>query len=130
MRILAFSDVHRDDRQARALAERSGEVDVVVAAGDFASMHVGLEKLIDMLVVIETRPCSSPATTRRTRLSARRAAGGRPRRLGSEAILSTIEEKQPRLVVCGHIHEAAGQEAMVGASRVLNAGPEGTIVEL
>jgi Icc-related predicted phosphoesterase len=33
-------------------------------------------------------------------------------------------------VVCGHIHEAAGEEAQVGASRVLNVGPEGTVVEL
>src|SRR4051794_29269226 len=32
----------------------AGDADVVVAAGDFASMHVGLEMLIDMLVVIET----------------------------------------------------------------------------
>jgi hypothetical protein len=29
-------------------------VDVVVAAGDFASVHRGLEELIDVLVVIET----------------------------------------------------------------------------
>ena len=32
----------------------AAEADVVVAAGDFASVHIGLEKLIDMLVVIET----------------------------------------------------------------------------
>jgi len=32
----------------------AGDADVVVAAGDFASMHIGLGKLIDMLVVIET----------------------------------------------------------------------------
>src|SRR5947208_3984180 len=54
MRILAFSDIHRDARQAARLAERSRDVDVVIAAGDFASVHRGLEALIDMLVVIET----------------------------------------------------------------------------
>ncbi len=54
MRLLAFSDVHRDDRKARELADMAAEADVVVAAGDFASMHIGLDKLIDMLVVIET----------------------------------------------------------------------------
>ena len=54
MRVLAFSDVHRDLGQARRLAERAREVDVVVAAGDFASVHRGLEELIDVLVVIET----------------------------------------------------------------------------
>jgi len=53
LRLLAFSDVHRDERQAARLAEMSAEADVVVAAGDFASMHRGLEQLIDMLVVIE-----------------------------------------------------------------------------
>ena len=53
-----------------------------------------------------------------------------PRHLGSEAILHTIEEKQPRLVVCGHIHESAGQESAIGPSRILNAGPEGTVLEV
>jgi hypothetical protein len=32
MRVLAFSDVHRDLDQARRLAERAREVDVVAAA--------------------------------------------------------------------------------------------------
>src|SRR5918999_5738696 len=54
MRLLAFSDVHRDNRRARELAEMAADADVVVAAGDFASVHRGLEELIDMLVVIET----------------------------------------------------------------------------
>jgi Icc-related predicted phosphoesterase len=54
VRLLAFSDVHRDDRKARELADLAGGADVVVAAGDFASVHIGLDKLIDMLVVIET----------------------------------------------------------------------------
>src|ERR671934_1655495 len=54
MRLLAFSDIHRDLRQTERLSERAGDVDVVVAAGDFGSVHRGLEKVIDMLVVIET----------------------------------------------------------------------------
>ena len=54
MRLLAFSDIHRDKRQAARLAERARDVEVVIAAGDFASIHRGLEELIDMLVVIET----------------------------------------------------------------------------
>jgi uncharacterized protein len=53
-----------------------------------------------------------------------------PRGLGSEAILEAVEDKQPQLVVCGHIHEAAGEEAAIGASRVLNAGPSGVVVDL
>jgi uncharacterized protein len=54
VRVLCFSDVHRDTRQARKLAEMAADADAVVAAGDFASVHQGLEALIDMLVVIET----------------------------------------------------------------------------
>jgi Icc-related predicted phosphoesterase len=54
VRLLAFSDVHRNDRTARKLADMAADADVVVAAGDFADLHIGLEKLIDMLVVIET----------------------------------------------------------------------------
>jgi Icc-related predicted phosphoesterase len=53
VRLLAFSDIHRDLRQAERIADRASGADVVVAAGDFASIHRGLEELIDMLVVIE-----------------------------------------------------------------------------
>jgi Icc-related predicted phosphoesterase len=195
MRLLAFSDIHRDVRQAQSLADRAGEVDVVIAAGDFASMHRGLEELIDMLVVIETPTVLVPGNNETDEALREACAGwkaahvlhgegaeidgvaffglgaGVPttpwdwsfdlteeeaaeklaacpgggvlvvhsppkgyvdgnRHLGSRAILRTIEEKQPRLVVCGHIHEAAGEQAQVGASRVLNAGPDGTILEL
>jgi hypothetical protein len=40
--------------EARRLAVRGGEVDVVVAAGDLASAHRGLEELIDVLASIKT----------------------------------------------------------------------------
>ena len=53
MRLLAFSDIHRDLDQAREIASMSTDADVVVAAGDFGSLHRGVAKLIDMLVVIE-----------------------------------------------------------------------------
>jgi Icc-related predicted phosphoesterase len=195
MRLLAFSDIHRDRRQAERLAERARDMDVVVAAGDFASVHRGLEKLIDVLVVIETPTVLVPGNNE-TDAALREACrgwaaarvlhgegteidgvpffglgGGVPvtpwswsfdlteeeaadrlaacpeggvlvvhsppkgyvdgkRHLGSEAILRTIERKQPRLAVCGHIHEAAGEEALVGATRVLNAGPDGTVLNL
>ena len=33
-------------------------------------------------------------------------------------------------VVCGHIHDCAGQRAMLGATPVVNAGPEGIWWEL
>jgi uncharacterized protein len=195
VRLLLFSDIHRDLRQAQRLAERAGEVDVVVAAGDFASVHRGLEETIDMLVVIETPTVLVPGNNE-TDAALRDACRGwkaahvlhgegteidgvafyglgagvpvtpwdwsfdlteedaaeklaacpdggvlvvhsppyghvdGKRQLGSQAILRTVEEKQPRLVVCGHIHEAAGEESRIGPSRVINAGPDGLVVEL
>jgi Icc-related predicted phosphoesterase len=53
VRILAFSDLHRDTRAARSLVERSASVDVVAGVGDFASVHQGLEGMIDVLRAIE-----------------------------------------------------------------------------
>lgn len=55
MKILAFSDLHRDLSQAAELVDRSSDADVVIAAGDFASVHEGLEDAIDAL-----KPISVP----------------------------------------------------------------------
>ncbi len=52
MRLLAFSDLHRDLGQAARLVEMSGEADVVIGAGDFASVHEGLDETIDALSAI------------------------------------------------------------------------------
>jgi len=43
---------------------------------------------------------------------------------GSKDLLKYIKKKQPRLVLCGHIHEGKG-EAMVGKTRVINLGALG-----
>jgi uncharacterized protein len=194
VRLLAFSDVHRDDRKARELADMAAEADVVVAAGDFATMHIGLEKVIDMLVVVETPTVLVPGnneTDEALREACRgwKAAtvlhgdgttidgvefygvgGGVPttpwdwsfdlteeeaseklaaapeggvlvvhsppkghldgRDLGSEAILRTIEEKRPRVAICGHIHEDGGKDDQIGPTRLYNVGPEGTFIEV
>lgn len=53
MKVLAFSDVHCDLGAAASLVERSSEADLVVGAGDFASMHEGLDKTILALAAIE-----------------------------------------------------------------------------
>jgi Icc-related predicted phosphoesterase len=54
MRLLAFSDLHRDLDQAAALVEMAAEADVVIGAGDFASVHEGLEEAIGAFAAIET----------------------------------------------------------------------------
>ena len=55
MKLLAFSDLHRDLDQGARLVEKSAEADVVIAAGDFANQHEGLEETIEAL-----RPISTP----------------------------------------------------------------------
>ena len=50
--------------------------------------------------------------------------------LGSVAVRDAIAEKQPRLALCGHIHEAWGQRSEIGATEVINLGPAGTVLEV
>jgi Icc-related predicted phosphoesterase len=50
--------------------------------------------------------------------------------LGSTAVRTVVEQKQPLLVVCGHIHACAGQTAYIGPTPVVNAGPDGVEWEL
>ncbi len=53
MKLLAFSDLHTDLRQAEELVERSTAADVVIGVGDFASVHAGLEDTVEALRGIE-----------------------------------------------------------------------------
>jgi len=53
MRLLAFSDLHRDKGAARALVGMAEQADVVVGAGDFASMHLGLARTLDVLAELQ-----------------------------------------------------------------------------
>ena len=54
MKALAFSDLHCDLDRAAKLVELSADADLVIGAGDFASVHQGLEQTIAALTVIET----------------------------------------------------------------------------
>ncbi len=49
---------------------------------------------------------------------------------GSIAIREAVLAKKPPLVVCGHIHESAGQQTVLGDSVIINAGPSGILWEL
>jgi Icc-related predicted phosphoesterase len=53
VKLLAFSDLHRDLDQGAKLVEMSADADVVIGAGDFASIHEGLEETIASLEGIE-----------------------------------------------------------------------------
>jgi Icc-related predicted phosphoesterase len=52
MRLLAFSDLHRDLSAAAGIVERSSGADVVIGAGDFCNVHEGLEEAIGALAEI------------------------------------------------------------------------------
>ena len=54
----------------------------------------------------------------------------RGKHLGSESIRETVIRCEPKLVVCGHIHDSAGQWEAIGKTMVVNAGPEGVIWDL
>jgi Icc-related predicted phosphoesterase len=198
VKLLAFSDLHRDLDQGAKLVEMSAEADVVIGAGDFASVHEGLEETIGALAAIETPTVLVPGNNE-TADALRVAAAGwsaatvlhgeaatiagveffglgagipvtpwewsfdlddeeagkrlaacpegavlvlhsPPRghcdtaadgtEFGSPALLRGIEAKQPRLAVCGHIHESWGCESTIGATPVRNLGPTGTWIEL
>ena len=197
MRILAFSDLHRDLDQAARLVEMSADADVVIGAGDFASVHDGLDETIGALAGIETPAVLVPGNNE-TEDALREAATAWPAatvlhgdgteiggveffglgagvpitpwdwsfdlsdddaaerladcpdggvlvvhsppqghadassagdHLGSVAILDAIESKQPRLAVCGHIHESWGERSRIGETEVVNLGPSGTWLE-
>jgi uncharacterized protein len=193
VKLLCFSDIHRDLDQCARLVERSGEADVVIAAGDFASIHKGLEETIDALRSIE-RPTVLVPGNNETADALRAACDGwasatvlhgdgtdidgvsffglgagvpttpwdwsfdltdeeaadklrdcpeggvlvvhsppkghLDKGFGSEAILRTIEDKQPRIAVFGHIHECAGEQDQLGPTRLANLGPAGILFEL
>jgi Icc-related predicted phosphoesterase len=199
MRILAFSDLHRDLDQAETLTRMAADADVVVGAGDFASVHQGLEETITALSGIDTPTLLVPGNNETFEaLSEATAAlwpaarvlhgngteidgqafyglgGGIPTtpwdwsfdldeteaeaaladvpddavlivhsppknhcdatsdglHLGSAAILAAIERSEPKLAVCGHIHEAWGQTSQVGGTQIINLGPTGRFFEI
>lgn len=199
MRILAFSDLHRDETAARRMVELCRQADIVVGAGDYATVRRGLQPMIEILSAID-RPtalvCGNSEDDRELREACRDwsaahvlhgdgveidgvpffGLGGAvpitpfgawsydlseeeaeallsncpigcvlishspPKglvdvsstgvSLGSLAVLRTIESKEPRLVICGHIHESSGRKVAHGETVVVNAGPGGMIVEV
>ncbi|MEM9405614.1 MAG: metallophosphoesterase [Acidobacteriota bacterium] len=56
MRLLLFSDLHRDIAATELLLERSANVDVLVGAGDFAVVRQGINDVLRVLRTVE-KPC-------------------------------------------------------------------------
>ena len=48
---------------------------------------------------------------------------------GSGGVTKAIKQLKPDLLLCGHVHEAAGIEEKIGSTRIINVGREGTILE-
>ncbi len=199
MKLLCFSDLHRDRAAAAALVEQASEADVLIGAGDFATKHEGLSETLDLLAQIAKPAVLVPGngeTTDELRFAARRwpsarvlhgegceidgvpfwgVGGGIPvtpfgdwsydfdedqaaallegcepggvlvvhsppldtvdhdaagKIRGSRSIRDCVERRQPKLVVCGHIHSDWGKSLSVGPTRVVNAGPRGQLLEL
>lgn len=199
MKLLCFSDLHRDKEAAQRLVDAAGEVDCVIGAGDFATCRKGIEDTLDILAAIE-KPAVLVAGNGESFEELREGAkgwksarvlhgtgcqiegvdfwgvgGGIPvtpfgawsydfdesqaeqmlancpvgavlvvhsppldtvdhdgsgRVRGSRSIREAIGSKQPKLVVCGHIHGDWGKQVDLGPTRILNAGPSGVVMHL
>lgn len=53
MRLLLFSDIHRDLEATHRVVDRTSEVDIVVCAGDLATKREGLAEVVRVLSGIE-----------------------------------------------------------------------------
>ncbi|HLC86174.1 MAG TPA: metallophosphoesterase [Candidatus Nanoarchaeia archaeon] len=49
---------------------------------------------------------------------------------GSTGLREFIDRYQPDLVLCGHVHEAAGVEDLIGKTKIINVGRNGKVIEI
>lgn len=192
MKILAFSDLHRDQAAAEEILRNADKADVLVGAGDFATEGKGV---LDTLSILQRVTCPivlvagnhdclddlknicsdwenghllhgtalqikdvtffglGLETPKRSdaiwnaalsEKAAQHLLKNCPvrsvlithtpplgygdlqengRHEGSQVILNCIEDKQPVLNLCGHIHNAWGMSAKVGNCPIHNLGP-------
>ncbi|KAA5539493.1 serine/threonine protein phosphatase [Roseiconus nitratireducens] len=199
MKILCFSDLHRDREAAEQLVAAAEGVDAVIGAGDFANRHQGLSDTLDILSAIEKPTVLVPGNGETTAELREAAAGWKSATVlhgqgcdvdgvpfwgvgggipvtpfgawsfdfdeaqatellagcpeggvlvvhsppldtvdldtggqvrGSQAIRDCVLAKQPKLVVCGHIHSDWGKQVQLGPTTILNAGPSGRVLEI
>lgn len=55
---------------------------------------------------------------------------GPGRHIGSRAVREFLEREQPAWFACGHVHETAGVVTQVAATRAVNAGRKGFLIEV
>ena len=48
----------------------------------------------------------------------------------STGVRKAIEELQPDILLCSHVHEAEGIEEYIGKTKVFNVGRKGKILEI
>lgn len=193
MNLLLFSDLHCSRNYAEKVVEKSEQADIVIGAGDFATVRQGLNQTINWLKIIKKPTLLVPGNNEtldelkescidwpaaillhgndvtlqnqpffgigggipvtpfgswsydfredeaeKILLHCPEKAvlishsppknyvdlSSRGQHLGSSAILNAIYRCEPRLVVCGHIHESAGKQAQLGNTTIINAGPD------
>ena len=66
MRLLLFSDLHRDTGAAADLVKRARAADAVVGAGDYSTVHRGLDEIISILQQIEAPTILVPGNNETT----------------------------------------------------------------
>ncbi len=49
---------------------------------------------------------------------------------GSEGVRKAVENLQPDILFCSHVHEAEGMEELIGKTKVINVGRKGKILEI
>lgn len=49
---------------------------------------------------------------------------------GNKSYTKFIKQYQPKLVICGHLHENEGLQDKIGKSRIINPGPYGKIFNI
>jgi len=49
---------------------------------------------------------------------------------GSEGVQKAVEELQPDILLCGHVHEAEGIEEKLGNTLIINVSRKGKVIEI
>ncbi|MFC2134551.1 metallophosphoesterase [Bacteroidota bacterium] len=49
---------------------------------------------------------------------------------GNKSFTKVIKKEQPKLVICGHLHETFGKKDKINNSIIINPGPEGEIINI